>query len=126
MDRLQRFHHDWAYLSILISFGAGFWMLAALKLKNLKRLKYFYVPVYIGWAAMVLQVLLGVSLYMSGAKVPSEKGFHYFYGFLLFVIATVIWSYRNSLPKDRKILIYGLVSIFMGGMALRSALLVLL
>ncbi len=101
-------------------------MLLALKFVDLKRMKYFYVPVYVGWATLVLQVFLGVSLYMSGEKVASTKGFHYFYGFLLFGLATVMWSYRNSLPNNKKILIYGLSSLFMGAMGLRAALLVLL
>ena len=125
MNELFRFHHDLAYITIVVNIFAGIWMLISLKVKSLQRKKNFYLPVYIGWVTIVLQVFLGVSLYMSGDKVSEGKGFHYFYGFLLFAIATVIWSYRNQLAKHR-VLIYGLSSLFMGAMALRSALLVLL
>lgn len=101
-------------------------MLLSLKFVDFKRTKYFFVPVYAGWASLVIQVFLGVSLYMTGEEVASTKGFHYFYGFLLFAVATIMWSYRNSLPANKKVLIYGLSSIFMGAMGLRAALLVLL
>jgi len=125
MNELYRFHHDMAYATIVINICAGIWMLLSLKNKSWQRKKRFFWPVYAGWITMVLQVLLGVSLYMSGTHVGDGEGFHYFYGFLLFGIATVIWSYRKQLGKHR-VLIYGLSSLFMGAMGLRSALLVLL
>lgn len=126
MNELFRFHHDLGYATIAVNLCAGIWMFIGLKNNTIRRHKHFLTPVYVGWATIVLQVFLGVSLYMSGYHVANNKGFHYFYGFLLFGIATVIWSYRNSLPADKKILIYGASSLFMSAMALRSALLVLL
>lgn len=125
MDEIYRFHHDMAYATIAINLFAGMWMLFSLKYKHLQRNKRFFWPVYLGWITIVIQAFLGVSVYMSGYEVGEGKGFHYFYGFLLFAIATVIWSYRNQL-SNKRVLIYGISSLFIGAMGLRTALLVLL
>lgn len=125
MNELLRFHHDMAYAAILINFGAGIWMLTSLKVKDLKRKKYFFTPVYIGWLAIAIQGFLGISLFMVGNEVESTKGFHYFYGFIAMMTAAVLFSYSKTLGS-KKILIYGISSLFLAGIGTRSALLVLL
>lgn len=125
MNELLRFHHDMAYLSILINFLAGIWMLVSLKWKNLKRKKNFFAPVYVGWLAIAIQGFLGISLFMSGSEVESTKGFHYFYGFIAMMTAAILFSYSKTLGS-KKILIYGISSLFLAGLGTRAALLVLL
>lgn len=125
MNELLRFHHDWAYASIAINLFAGILMLISLKFVDLKRRKYFFTPVYFGWLAISVQSLLGISLYMSGEKVDPSKGFHYFYGFIAIMTAGIIYSYSRTLGK-KKILIYGISSLFLAGLGIRSAMLVLL
>ena len=125
MNELLRFHHDMAYLAITINFGAGIWMLLSLKWKNWKRKKYFFVPVYAGWIAMCVQAFLGISLYMSGESVGSTKGFHYFYGFITMMPAAILFSYRLTMGSKR-IMIFGISSLFLAGLGIRSALIVLL
>lgn len=125
MNELLRFHHDMAYAAIAVNFGAGIWMLLSLKFKHWKRYKYFYTPVYAGWLAICVQGFLGISLYMSGYEVDQEKGFHYFYGFIAMMTAAILYSYTKTLGS-KKILIYGISSLFLAGIGTRSALLVLL
>lgn len=125
MNELLRFHHDWAYGTILINASAGIWMLISLKYKQLCRKKYFLWPVYFGWLAVAIQVFLGISLYMNDYHVEHGKGFHYFYGFIALMTASVLFSYRNSLGS-KKVLIYGISSLFLAGLGIRTALIVLL
>lgn len=125
MDELYRFHHDFAYLSIAINFIAGIWMLISLKLVDLKRKKYFYAPVYFGWLAICIQAFLGISLYMSGYEVGQGKAFHYFYGFIAMMTAAILFSYSRSLG-NKKIIIFGISSLFLAGLGIRAALIVLL
>ena len=125
MNELLRFHHDMAYGTIVVNLLAGIWMLLALKMKDLKRKKYFFAPVYAGWLTISIQGFLGISLFMSGSEVSPAKGFHYFYGFIAMMTAAVLFSYSKTLGS-KKILIYGISSLFLGGIGIRAALLVLL
>ena len=125
MNELFRFHHDMAYLAIAFNYFAGFWMLASFKYKDLRRKKNFFAPVYVGWLAICIQGFLGISLYMTGQEVGTGKGFHYFYGFIAMMTAAVLFSYSKTMGS-KKILIYGISSLFLAGISTRSALLVLL
>jgi len=125
MNELFRFHYDMAFATIFINFGAGIWMLVSLKWKHLKRKKYFYAPVYAGWLTIAVQGFLGISLFMTGSEVETTKGFHYFYGFIAMMTAAILFSYSKTLGS-KKILIYGISSLFLAGLGIRSTLLVLL
>lgn len=125
MNELERFHHDFAFLAIALNLIAGIWMLVSLKFVELKRKKNFFVPVYVGWVAICVQAFLGISLFMSGAEVGSQKGFHYFYGFIAMMTAAILFAYSRSLG-NKKILIFGLSSLFLAGLGIRAALIVLL
>lgn len=125
MNELYRFHHDFAYIAIVINLVAGVWMLISLKLVDLKRKKYFYAPVYVGWLAICIQAFLGISLYMSGYEVGPGKAFHYFYGFIGMMTAAILFSYSRSLG-NKKILIFGISSLFIVGLGIRATLIVLL
>lgn len=125
MNELLRFHHDFAFLAIAINLFAGIWMLISLKLVDLKRKKYFYAPVFVGWIAICVQAFLGISLYMSGEEVGQGKAFHYFYGFIAMMTAAILFAYSRSLGS-KKILIFGISSLFLAGLGIRAALIVLL
>ncbi|MFN8015518.1 MAG: hypothetical protein U0R17_02775 [Acidimicrobiia bacterium] len=120
MNELERFHHDFAYLAIAINILASIWMFLSLKIVDLKRKKYFFAPVYIGWLAICVQAFLGISLFMSGEKLGTGKGFHYFYGFIAMMTAAILFSYSKTMGK-KKILIYAVSSLFLGGLGIRAA-----
>lgn len=125
MDAAVNVHHDFAYIAITVNALAGIWTLFGLKFITIKRKKYFYIPTYVGWACMGLQALLGISLYMSNHRVPETKSFHYFYGFLTLIILGFLYGYMRTFG-NRKAMIFGISSIFIAAMALRSSLLVLM
>ncbi len=122
MEILLKIHHDWAYTAIALNVFAGIWLLIGMNVNVVKSKKYFLYPIYVGWVALAVQALLGISLLLfTNEQAPSM---HYFYGFILLMIIGGIFAYSKSFGKN-KYLILGIVAIFLAALSIRSILVVL-
>jgi hypothetical protein len=66
---------------------------------------------------ILIQVVLGVVLVAGYDFEPSR--IHMFYGFLVFITVGLAYQYRDAM-KGRTELLYGLVGLFIMGLALRA------
>ncbi len=109
-------HADWAYVVIFSNLFVGVWALAAHWIAPL-RVKQLWWAVIVAQATIFVQVTLGVYLISAGGI--EAPGMHTFYGFIAIVSVAVIYSYRHQL-KAWLYMLYGLGSLFLVGLALRS------
>jgi len=121
-----------AWVAIGLNFLAGVWALAALRLPGLRgRPLWRFVAVSEG--ALGAQVLLGLAL-VGLFDYALADNFHAFYGVLIILTISLTWVYRGqvgdwkilSSPEQRELLLYGLASLFLMGLAIRGALILLL
>lgn len=76
----------------------------------------FVWAVALAFAALVLQIVVGVLLY-SGGTDPGNQ--HVFYGVVIAVTMSFVYIYRSQFRK-RPALYYGLVLLFSMGLAIRG------
>jgi len=72
----------------------------------------------IGQGLVVVQGLLGAALYLDGARAPSFV--HYLYGATAILALPFAWSYLRDRAPRQSLLIFSLVSLFIGGLAIRG------
>jgi hypothetical protein len=81
--------------------------------------RWMWIPTIAAEAAMMLQVLVGVTLVASHQYVAPR--FHMFYGFVAFLTVGIAYSYRQQM-RGRRELFYGLVGLFIMGLGIRAIL----
>ena len=72
----------------------------------------------IGEALVVVQVLAGVLMVVTGARPPSPT--HYLYGITAVLVLPFAWSYMRSRNQRQALLIYSLIALFLFGLAVRG------
>lgn len=122
MSTLLKIHHDWAYTAVAINVFAGIWTLIGMKVDVVKRKKYFLYPIYVGWVALAIQALLGISLLLfTTVQAPSM---HYFYGFIALMVIGGVFAYSKSFGKKQYIIL-GCVALFLVALSIRTILVVM-
>lgn len=111
---MSSFHEIWGYVAASLCGVVGIW--GVLTRKQPRPSRRFLLNVYGCFAALILQVVLGVALY-SGGTDPGNQ--HVFYGVVIAVTLSFVYIYRSQFRK-RPNLYYGLVLLFSMGLAIRG------
>jgi len=113
---MRTLHANWFYVAVIVCGVVG---LGALGFTVAKRKPPAWSRYAVGTAivAMLIQVVLGVALYMQGVR-PTDD-FHLFYGVVILFTLTFAYIYRSQLAK-RPALAYGLLLLFVMGLGLRA------
>jgi heme A synthase len=72
----------------------------------------------IGELLIAAQVLAGILLYLQGARAVGI--IHYLYGFLALIALPAAFAYVRGAEGRRESMVYGLVSLFIFGLAIRG------
>jgi hypothetical protein len=115
---LMSFHRVWAYVAIVANALAGIVLLVVWRVKRWRG-PWMWYPTIAAEAAMMLQVVVGVTLVASHEYVAPR--FHMFYGFVAFLTVGIAYSYRQQM-RGRRELFYGLVGLFIMGLGIRAIL----
>lgn len=112
---MEVFHATWGWVAVSLSGGAG---LVGLGFALAKRTpsRAFWLFAGAAMAALVVQVLAGIVLYLQG---DDPGAFHMLYGFLVLFSLAFAYVYRSQLAK-RPGLAWGLLLLFMMGLGLRA------
>ena len=113
---LRDLHADWSWVVVLSNAAVGVWAIGAHWLAPL-RLRALWWFVVAAEVAIFVQVGLGVALMTLQDVQPPQ--FHTFYGFVTLVFVAIFFAYRNQL-RANLYLLYGLGSLFLMGMGIRS------
>lgn len=107
-----------------MNLAAGAWSLAAHRDER-ARVRPFWAFVYAAHATVALQITLGVIVHsQAGSNSWNEApSIHMFYGFVALASVAIIAGYRQQLEEWR-FLLYGLGSLFLMGLSIRSFFLV--
>ena len=113
--------YEWSIWPWMLANGAvGIWALVA-HVQESYRHRALWVAVGVAQAFIALHVLFGA---IAQAQDEIEPGEPLLYGLAAFMSCGIIFQYRNEMP-DRTHLLYGLGSLWLMGLAIRSAYLVL-
>ncbi len=113
---LRDLHENFAWVVVVSNALAGIWVLAANWWESLRG-RPMWVFVIAAEVSIFVQVVLGVALVAIQDYEAPE--FHMFYGFIALVTVGLIYSYRQQAERYLYLL-YGLGSLFLMGLALRS------
>ena len=116
MRTLLSFHHVWAYVAIAANGAIGVAGLVAWRIEALRG-RWVWIGTVVAEAAMMVQVIAGVTLQAS--KQYKAPDFHIFYGFLAFITVGLAYQYRKEM-RGRRELFYGLVGLFLMGVGIRA------
>jgi hypothetical protein len=72
----------------------------------------------IGEALVLVQVGAGASMLVAGARPPSPT--HYLYGITAVLALPFAWSWLRGRSQRQALLIYGLIALFIFGLAVRG------
>jgi hypothetical protein len=72
----------------------------------------------IGQGLIAIQVLFGVVLLAAGRE--AAESFHYLYGITAIIVLPFAYSYLKNRHPRQALLIYSLISLFIGGLAIRG------
>src|SRR5688572_12323077 len=72
----------------------------------------------IGEVLVLLQVLAGVGLAVTGAR-PADP-VHYLYGATAVLVLPFAWSFLRERDQRQALLVYSLVALFIAGLAIRG------
>jgi hypothetical protein len=72
----------------------------------------------IGEIVVVGQVLAGLALFAEGARPPTST--HYLYGISAILVLPFVWSIFRERDQRQAVLMYGLVALFIFGLAVRG------
>ncbi len=109
-------HNVLAYFVVISTGLAASWALLAHWLKKLRH-KFLWWFTTFAYVTVAVEVILG-SIQQVSEDIDLD-GFHAFYGFLAFITAALIYSYRNQLA-NKKFLLFGLGGLFLMGLAIRA------
>lgn len=113
--------HRWfAWVVIAANLGAGIWALVANR-NEAARTRSLWVACYAAHATIAIQVTIGVIAHTQAADQSWNEApsIHMFYGFIALASVAIIAGYRQQLEEWR-FLLYGLGSLFLMGLAIRS------
>lgn len=116
MDAIAWFHQNWFYVAVATTGLVGLWGIGLAVLRRPPG-RAFGVAVGIAIAAILLQIVAGVVLYM-GDRRPGD-GFHVFYGVVIAITLAIAYVYRAQLAK-RPALAYGILLLFVMGLGIRA------
>ncbi|MGB9359685.1 MAG: hypothetical protein WCC01_14125 [Acidimicrobiia bacterium] len=116
MSTIHWLHGHWVWVAIATTGIVGLWGLGLAILRK-KPGRVFGVAAAIAIVAMLIQVALGVALYLYGLR--PLNGFHVFYGIVVAVTFSLAYVYRAQLAK-RPALWYGLLLLFVMGLGFRA------
>ncbi len=110
-------HNAVALLLIGLNGTAAIWGLLAWW-RKLSLPRGFRVLALAGWYAFVPQILLGLALYAGGHRAPVGWQ-HYIYGAAAVLGIGAGSFYRRQMP-ERAAMVFGLVALFLTGVAIRA------
>lgn len=111
---VSAFHTYWGYFAAGLSGLVGIWGLVMARRPEAQRS--FLIAVGATVAVLLVQIGIGVSIYAGGVD-PGNQ--HVFYGVVIAVTLSFVYIYRSQFRK-RPALYYGLVLLFMMGLAIRG------
>lgn len=116
---MLEFHSIFAWTVVFLNALAGFWALTSVRVARL-RVPALWWTVIAAQAVVCIQVVAGVVLQATGDRKATE--FHIFYGVGAVVAIGIAWMYAQGSEwvKERREMFYGLVCLFLMGMALRA------
>ncbi len=116
LEIVSTLHTYWGYIATGISGLVGIW--GVTMAKHQKPPRAFYWSVTVAIVALLLQIVLGVSIYAGGTD-PGNQ--HVFYGVIIAVTFSLAYIYRVQFRK-RPGLYLGLLLLFTMGLAVRGIL----
>ena len=72
----------------------------------------------IGQVLIVVQIAAGTILFLDGSR--SGSVVHYLYGLTALLVLPFAWSYLRERSPRQALLIYSLIALFLGGVAIRA------
>ncbi len=115
---IRELHGGVSWLFIGANAAVGCWALAAHHYPRLRQ-RAGWVAVGVAETIVIAQVLLGVVLH---TREELEGDRHQLYGFAAFISVGILFAYRNEM-RDRPYLLYGLGSLWLMGLGIRSVVL---
>lgn len=113
---MRALHANWFYVAVVAAGVVGLWGLA-LAIAKRPPGRAFRVAVGAAVVAVLAQVGFGFGTYAQGFR-PAD-GFHLFYGYVILFTFAFAYIYRSQLAK-RPALAYGLLLLFVMGLAIRA------
>ncbi len=110
------FHESWSWVAVATTGVTGLWGIG-LTVTGRPAPRAFGYGVGSAVAAVLIQVAGGLWLYGQGRR--TGDGFHVFYGVLILITLALAYVYRAQLAR-RPALSYGLLLLFVMGLALRA------
>lgn len=110
-------HGRLANTAVLFTLAVGLWAL----FKYISRQglsSSYWGTLVIGELLLAAQGLIGVVMYFQGDR-PARL-IHFLYGVLVLLVWPGVYAYTEGRNTRREALIYGLASLFLAGLALRS------
>ncbi|MFQ5595453.1 MAG: hypothetical protein ACE5HA_15000 [Anaerolineae bacterium] len=114
---LVEVHARLANTAVLFALVVGLWAL----LNYVRRQGLspgYWGTLVIGELLLVAQAVVGVVMYFQGGRPP--RIIHFLYGVLVLLVWPGVYAYTEGRDTRREALIYGLASLFLCGLALRS------
>ncbi len=115
MDAVLWFHQNWFFVAVVITGVVGLWGVGLAVLRRPPS-RAFGVATAVAIGVMLVQVLAGVLLYVSGERPAS---FPVFYGVVIAITVGIAYVYRARLAK-RPALAYGIWLLFVMGLGIRA------
>ena len=115
MDAVLWFHENWFFVAVGTAGVVGLWGVGLAILRRPPG-RAFGVATAVAIGVMLVQVLAGVLLYLSGDR-PAT--FHVFYGVVIAITFAIAYVYRAQLAK-RPALAYGILLLFVMGLGIRA------
>lgn len=109
-------HETLGYVAIVANAIAGIVALVAWRVPRWRG-RWVWIVTIAAEVMIMIQVVFGVVLVAGYDFEPSR--IHMFYGFLVFITVGLAYQYRDAM-KGRTELLYGLVGLFIMGLALRA------
>lgn len=116
MTTIRWIHAHLVYVALTTTGVVGLWGLG-LALVRRGPGRWFRVATGVAISTMLIQVAVGVALYMDGFRTPNS--FHVFYGVMIAVTLSLAYVYRGQLAR-RPALWYGLLLLFVMGLGFRA------
>ena len=110
-------HDRLATTVMLFMFAVGLWGLISY-LRGAALTGSIAGALAIGQGLVVIQALFGAVLYFDGFRATTVV--HYLYGISAVIVTPFAWSYMRDRNPRQALIIYSLVALFIGGLAVRG------
>ncbi len=118
MDTLQFIHARLSITVLLFMLALGLWGLWSY-LRNEGVSGSLWGAMAVGEILIVVEGLLGAGLFVAGQR-PARTAIHILYGVFLAVAMPGAFSFTRGRSARSEALIYGLVALFLAGVAIRA------